>query len=288
MNRLPPTHNFVDSTVLPKLSKPQLSSLDTLISHNVLRGLNHKLRQSPIWTFGFPIWYTERQSDLLASSNDKLTKREVNDLCRAHGTDAVVSLESCLLLASPDGYTYFQDKLTPILRARLNTGWTIYLPGNPRPYFEYHTTDTLYYALRGTDRLVSEMIRKVSYQSGSKFGRVLTPVWAKEERNLYARGSRDLRKGSQYTAEGDWEKAYDRWLVQSASKRDKNRAKALYNLAVYYELEDNLDSAWHCITKSVSSDSLDLIVSYKKELDTRLKNKQTIGNQVIRSEYGGR
>ena len=66
-------------------------------------------------------------------------------------------------------------------------------------------------------------------------------------------------------------------------EKEKNRAKAFYNMAVYYELEDQLDSASYLIDQALSSDSLELIQSYKKELDLRLQSKSKIINQVKRA-----
>jgi hypothetical protein len=97
MNRLPLSYNFIDSSSLSLLSKEHGLQLDTMISHNILRGLNDRLKGSPIETHHWPIWTSERQSELLVSKEIRLTKREGSGLCRKNGTDAIVSLESCSL-----------------------------------------------------------------------------------------------------------------------------------------------------------------------------------------------
>ena len=59
-------------------------------------------------------------------------------------------------------------------------------------------------------------------------------------------------------------------------------AKALYNMAIYYELEDNLDSASYLINQAASYDTLHLIKRYQKEIDERLQKQNTIIRQVER------
>ncbi|RLD87604.1 MAG: hypothetical protein DRJ29_17965 [Bacteroidetes bacterium] len=57
-------------------------------------------------------------------------------------------------------------------------------------------------------------------------------------------------------------------------------AKAYHNLAVYYELEDNLDSASIMLDLSLEHDTLDVDTVYREELDVRILNRKDIMKQV--------
>jgi hypothetical protein len=51
-------------------------------------------------------------------------------------------------------------------------------------------------------------------------------------------------------------------------------------MAVYHELEDDLDSALILVRKAASYDSLDHVKAYVEELDTRVENRKELYIQV--------
>ena len=51
-------------------------------------------------------------------------------------------------------------------------------------------------------------------------------------------------------------------------------------MAVYYELEDQLDSAQYMLDLALEHDSLDEIQSYLDEIEVRLLNRKDIEKQV--------
>jgi hypothetical protein len=59
-------------------------------------------------------------------------------------------------------------------------------------------------------------------------------------------------------------------------------AKAYHNLAVYYELEDQLDSSSLFIDRALELDTLELIQQFRQEMDTRLQNRKIIESQIVR------
>ena len=287
MNRLPLTYIFLDSSGITKLSKEQLLIFDTLITNNIFRGLNDVLKQSPISSYQWPIWSSERQTDLLAANDVVLTKWEVSDLCNKYNTDAVISLESCILKMELDGFHFDEPVLSLVYMSILRTNWTIYLPEYPKPFHEYNLVDTLYYTAfkENANRQspsVSDAVRDISYETGLNYGSHLTPVWVITDRNIFSGGNAHLRSGSRDTKKGDWNMAFNEWTYLSVSGDSTEMAKALYNMAIYYELEDNLDSASYLINQAASYDTLHLIKRYQKEIDERLQKQNTIIRQVER------
>ena len=84
-----------------------------------------------------------------------------------------------------------------------------------------------------------------------------------------------------YTDQGDWESAFSIWNDLSTSADSTLAAKAYHNMAVYFELEDKLDSASVMLDISLGLNTLDPDRFYREELDVRLLNRKDIVKQVI-------
>ena len=51
-------------------------------------------------------------------------------------------------------------------------------------------------------------------------------------------------------------------------------------MAIYYELEDQLDSASIMLDRALVLDSVDVVESYREELEVRMLNRKEIYEQV--------
>ncbi len=124
------------------------------------------------------------------------------------------------------------------------------------------------------------MIRSLFYESGNKYGRYLVPVWNHASRNLYRGRNDSLKLAVKRTDEGDWESAFSIWNNLTTLEDSTLVAKAYHNLAVYYEQEDNLDSASMMLDLSMEHDTLVSDTLYREELDVRILNRKDIMKQV--------
>lgn len=289
LNRAPMTLQMISVEDRQGLGERELLIIDSLISNNIQLGLLDVLRTSPSKRFHSLIFSSQRRKDTLFSKDLILTKREVNSICDRMGADAVVSLEKYSLDVDAH-YDFYDEGLSEIQNHYYifsnRIKWMIYLPGNPRPFDEYSTVDTLFFSRIRDGVFVgvpssSEMIRELFYESGQKYGRYLVPVWVNTSRTLYTGKGNSLRLASKHTRKGDWDLAYALWEQMAASADSTLAAKALHNMAVYYELEDHLDSASMLIDRALEYDSLELVTSYREELDIRLMNREEVINQVI-------
>jgi len=266
----------------------QLVLLDTLIVNNLFRGVQDVLRSSPIESFHMPIWLSDRRMDTTLLDDRILTKREVQDICsRMHG-DALISLE-LYTVGMDQHFDFYTDNPDEILNQYFEVynrvKWNIHLPDRPGPFDTYTTVDTLFYPtildgvfLKYVPGL--DMIRDLFYDSGLKYGRYLVPVWNRSSRILYKRGDDSLRLAIRQTNSGDWKGAFSFWRGLTSSEDSSLVAKAYHNMAVYYELEDQLDSAQYMLDLALEHDSLDEIQSYRDEIEVRLLNRKDIEKQV--------
>jgi len=291
LNRAPLTTDTWSEQNQVGMDARQLVLLDTLICNNLNRGALEVLRNSPIERFHRPIWLSDRRTDTTALEAKILTKREVGDICDAVGGDAIISLES-YTTSLGQHFDYYPNSLNEIrnhyFEVSNSVTWIIYLYGSPRPFDTYTTIDTLFFPVIEDGEFLPnkpgvEMIRDLSYESGFKYGSYLVPIWNQASRILY-RGQEDsLKRAVKYIDQGDWESAFSIWNDLSTSADSTLAAKAYHNMAVYYELEDKLDTASVMLDLSLGLDTLDPDRVYREELDVRLLNRKDIVKQVIRN-----
>jgi hypothetical protein len=288
LNRAPLTINNWSELNQVDLSASELVLLDTLVVNNLFRGVLDVLRNSPAKRFQMPIWLSERRSDTANLSDRILTKREVDNICDTIGGDAIISLE--LYFAAIDQHFDYYSDAPDLLQNQYfvvsnRVIWNIHLPQSPRPFDTYTTVDTLYFPLIENGTFTeyvpgANMIRDLFYLSGYKYGSYLVPAWNKTSRIIYRGRGESLRQAVKLTDTGDWEGALSIWDQLTASDDSTLVAKAFHNMAVYFEMEDNLDSASFLLDCSLAHDTLDSDMMYREELDVRLLNRIDIEKQV--------
>jgi hypothetical protein len=289
LNRAPLTPDIWDEANQKELDAGQLVILDTLINNNLNRGILNVLLNSPITRFHMPIWLSDRRTDTLALEDKILTRREVENICDTIGGDAIISMEY-YFVGLKQKLDYYRDNPSEIqnnyYEAYNHLKWNIHLPGSPTPFDSYVTVDTLFFPVIENGTFVGssasglEMIRDLFYESGFKYGRYLVPIWNYASRILYRGKSDSLKLAVNYTDEGDWESAFSIWDGLTSSVDSTMVAMSYHNLAIYYELEDQLDSASILVDNALGFDSLDATQYYREELDVRLLNRREIEKQV--------
>ncbi|MEN8228619.1 MAG: DUF6340 family protein [Bacteroidota bacterium] len=288
LNRAPVSLNVIGEENRNDLSKEQLVMVDTTVTNSTFRGLLKVLQQSPIDRFHTPMWLSERRADTSSLDDLVLTKREVNTLSDRYGADAVISLE--LYTVKLDEHQDFYSNAPEIPRTGYylvsnKMQWNIYLPDSPRAFDTYTTVDTLYfpYLLDGQTQPTPNglnMIQELFYESGMKYGRYLVPIWTHASRVLYKGKGDSLKRASKYTSQGEWDQAHVIWKDLTESDDSTVASKAYHNLAIYYELEDNLDSASLLLDRALMLDTLEVVRLYREELDIRILNRNEVLQQV--------
>jgi hypothetical protein len=288
LNRAPITLDIWSDQNQIGMDARELVLLDTLIINNLFKGVLDVLRNSPVEKYHTPIWLSDRRTDTAFIEDFILTRREVENICDTIGGDAIISLEfySVGLDQHFDYYTDTPDEIQNHYYEVWNgLKWNIHLPGSPRPFDSYSTVDTLFFpAIVNGDILPFvagvDMIRRLFHESGHKYGSYLVPVWYHTSRNLYRGKDDSLKLAVRHTDEGDWESAFSIWNNLTTLEDSTLVAKAYHNMAVYYELEDNLDSARLMIDLSLEHATFESDTLYLEELDVRILNRKDILKQV--------
>ena len=288
LNRAPITLDIWSDQNQIGMDARRLVLLDTLIINNLFRGVLDVLRNSPAEKYHTPIWLSDRRTDTAFLEDKMLTRREVDNICDTIGGDAIISLEfySVGLDQHFDYYTDAPDEVQNQYYEVWNSlKWNIHMPGRPRPFDTYSTVDTLFFPTIVNGELLQfvpgvDMLRGLFYESGHKYGSYLVPVWNHASRNLYRGRNDSLKLAVKHTDEGDWESAFSIWNNITTMEDSTLVAKAYHNMAVYYELEDNLDSASMMLNLSLKHDALVSDTLYREELDVRILNRKDILKQV--------
>lgn len=136
--------------------------------------------------------------------------------------------------------------------------WTIIDPARYR--ILHHTTmiDTLYWdGLDEHDNYKASSIpnKKAALEiaagmAGVKYAKNLLPYWTRVQRATLSSNQVDFQKANQLAKKNKWEEASAIWQQYVESNNKHNRLLALYNLAVAYEMDGDIDTAIELINKA--------------------------------------
>lgn len=226
------------------------------------------------------------------SSND-YNWNDLIKITRADTTDAIFILEDYYL---NDSLTYgdFYENYYVNLSLKNYYKWTILYPkllititlnstGGEEIYWERIGHD--HSEAISTFPKSIDMLRESAYAAGITIGPYIAPTWKENEsRNFFISGNKLIRSGVSYADQDNWEKAAEYWDEASFSQNRKTAAKASYNLALAYELQDDLDMAKEMIELSDSLYSTTFSRIYKKKISQRLKERELLDTQMNISE----
>jgi hypothetical protein len=211
----------------------------------------------------------------------------VEDICLSFGLDALItqdyySVEFIQYVAFNAQRNMSQEVISLVQ----DVHWTVYIPGVEKPLDKWHFHDTLYFVnnikpqVEINRHTPLSIMREGGNEVGYSFGIRNVPVWNEISRIVYLGYDKELRLAAKRTNKGDWERAKIIW-EQNLNAEDKRlAAKCAYNLAVYYELEDDIDTALQYALQAKEIWSPPVIEFYIQELGIRQQNKGDLARQM--------
>jgi hypothetical protein len=168
---------------------------------------------------------------------------EVEQICKTHGTDAVLSLE-----------IFSRQYINNV--AEVKVGFRLYDPSSKLIIDEFQ-----YYHGIGKNRPPSEgdpgllvlnalnddeAMKKASYFAGTLYGKRISPFWIRAERDYYKRSKRDpkMAEGARMMEVNNWDAAIDAFQLAIEHGHRKTKGRASHNLAIVYEILGDLDKAY--------------------------------------------
>jgi len=290
INRAPLDPTIIITPTDEFLNRENLEILDTMIVNHIRAGLLDILQQNILGFGSLPDWIDQRRADTIGVTTP-MSAEETRELALKTGSDLILSLESYTIRTSVAvdinimEYGYYAEIC--IMPAMV---WKIYLPGEVQPYDSYMYTDSLYWgnsgdtpyeALEGRGMPTpTDMVREAAFFGGRDFGKHVSPSWEMADRMVYQGNEKEMLASANLTNSGNWKEAVDIWNELLNSENKALRGKAAFNLAVWYEMNDELETALKYARLAGSMLRSDKIKIYTAQMEKRVRNRQLLIKQL--------
>ena len=188
-----------------------------------------------------------------------LSGEEIARLTRDLGVDFLIALENVQFHSLrkvsflPDWRVFYGTvdvNVYPTVR--------VYLPGRKIPMVTVNCSDSIFWDAYSDSktRIFNELIdEKDMLQQASEFAgtipvRYLLPYWQTAKRYLFRGGSVHMRDAAIYVKEGNWPEAIRLWQMEYEKKKGKKKMSAAYNIALGYEMQDSIYTAYDWALKA--------------------------------------
>lgn len=161
--------------------------------------------------------------------------------------------------------------------------WVVYYADVSAKSFKYTINDTLYWADSNIDR--AACIMEAMWMNGEKAANKVTPYW-KTVTRVYNSGENQAIKSAELAiTNNQWKDAATIWMrIYNGNKKNTNqKARMAYNMALYFETENNFDTAveWLNIAENIFLEKQNIRQAatcqlYKKILLNRIKHKSRL------------
>ena len=277
----------VDNTI--KKAKGDPENLDSMLVNYCLNelALNLKNKNNYNRIHIFPEVFKPHSGSKLPSIDFDL----INKLTTETETDLVISLET---------FSYFYSEYysgTGIPKPReVITGsvWAVYDPAAKKIIERKTMIDTLYwnaYDDKGNYQKNSKLpprltaLKIATQMAGENYSKRFFASWENVKRMYSVPPPPDFAAAEKYLLKGDWDNAIMLWKRYAADKNGKMAINARYNLALAYEMKDDLNSAiqWLAAAQQIaadyrSKDNLKMIAAYQKVLAQRKKEIERLNS----------
>ena len=161
-----------------------------------------------------------------------LSSEEVVQLTHDLGVDFLIALENVQFRSLrkvsylPDWRVFYGTvdvKVYPTVK--------VYLPNRKIPMVTVNCTDSIFW-------------------DASSSSETQIPYWKTAKRYLFTGGTVNMRDAAIYVKENNWPEAIRLWETEYNSKKGKKKMYAAYNIALGYEMQDSINTAYDWAVKA--------------------------------------
>ncbi|TSJ48127.1 DUF6340 family protein [Fluviicola chungangensis] len=274
---------------------------DKELSNECIRGIDELLRTSS----RFQIMRCD--SSMLASKatsvdfGSPMTWEQADSICKQYGTDAVLSLEFfdtdfSVINSAATAATTVQNVLNGngaeveiTGKATARAGFRLYYPADKTILYEDRYKQDRTWIQRSSNpvealaRLIkrNDALVNVSYFTGQSFAHDLVPLYFWEQRMMYVGKKGRMKIGARQALTRDWEGALNTWKEEyDSNPKSKIKARAAYNIALAYEVLNDLQNAKLWVQKSYVEGGKDEALYYSNILEKRIRDFGILENQT--------
>lgn len=219
-----------------------------------------------------------------------LSAAKTDSLLTLNGANALIALNQLIIYDVEECFLTDEDMYYAYLQAYASSQWTIYFRGTRAP-MHLTVSDSLLWqnwdhsaesALKALPDRQEALLALAAYV-GEHFSQRIQPQWQAVDRYFYESKDESLLAGNDALAHRRFQLALDCWqkAYSSASSRDYlTRAYAAANMAVVYEMSDDLKAAIEWTDRAIdafrhlkTADALQQQVNlryYRSQLQSRL------------------
>lgn len=217
-----------------------------------------------------------RKKDLI-SREQELSQEDVKELTTDLGADMILSVED-IKIKTDERTIYDNGLFHSIIDAKVSPIIKIYIPTRTKPLMAVAPEDEIFWDGYGIS--VEEARRKIInekevVQEASDFAgeipiQYLLPTWESSSRSYYSSGCLELRDASVFVREESWDEALKLWMDAYKSKKSKIKMRSAFNIALYYEVHDDIEKAVEWANKAHQ------IAAEKEKVDEKSINQDTL------------
>jgi hypothetical protein len=229
----------------------------------------------------------------------------VNKLCSKYEVDAVIAIEtfdSDYILTNGRRQVERKDENGNAISVNefyiegvgtVNIGIRLYDPDMNSIADQYQFSENMRWDGQGsspTDAAIAMLdkiaaINQVSYAAGRSYGLRISPSYYKVTRYFYnkPKNNKYLIEGVRKSEVADWEGAIESWgLAIKKGKKDKDKGRAAYNIAVAYEVLGDLDRALEWSAKAYTEYEEKDANDYHRAIKARINEERIVNMQLGR------
>lgn len=208
---------------------------------------------------------------------------DVERICRHDTTDVLLLLKKAVsydAIEMVNSY-WIENIYYSYYRIVNNTKWVFYSPWERKELAEFAVSDTVVAEGNLVPSEVGNVLYQTCYISGKNLGTTLCPHWNDQvERNYYSGPGKEMKSAARYIRENNWNEAGLIWNRLAEGSNRMLASRSAYNLALAWERDDELNQAFLWIVFADSMQNNPAITTYRKILDTRLKAKLKLDEQM--------
>lgn len=261
-------HYFKDDNQLRKAKKDP-APLDSLLANYTLQELASNLKSKNNFKriHIFPGIFKPHKGKKLPALEFDL----VDKLTSTSETDLLISLETFSYFFSAYSADEGTQKSRDVITAAV---WAVYDPHAQKVIERKTMIDTIYwnnYDEQGNYKKGGKLpprlsaLKVASQMAGENYSKRFFASWQTVNRIYSVPSPADFTLASNFVEKGQWDNAIEIWKRYAPDKNGKMAINARYNLALAYEMKDDIETAWKWLIAAQQ-----LAVSYKSKEDIKM------------------
>lgn len=181
-----------------------------------------------------------------------LTPQEVKQLCNIFVVDMLITVDYACAIDNNRLLSNLKSENFRVVRTRETIVYSIvhyYFPNREKPLKAFTYKDVLHW--NNLREMTAENIQKEAENMAAvQPAEPFLPKWQQNQRAFFTDGCPEMRQAEVYLIEGKWNDAYSLWEQISNSKGKNMQKRAWFNMALYFEMNDNINKAFDCLNKA--------------------------------------